>query len=165
MGVKSTPKPAVAPRAAAPRTPKQRSPKTPASSGKRKRQSMSDDDMSDDDETEPDVSKEALAELPRRTSTPRSSRKSVQTYNEDSGEEENEEEVVGASGDVARTKVSKTGDHGTDGVEDFVNFDGAAEDTALPLTHAAPAKKRVKMDDSDAESDVSNFSATSATFS
>jgi hypothetical protein len=146
--------------AATPRKPAApKTPKTPATGDKRKRATMSEDEMSDADETEPELSKATLANIGRRTSTPRSHKSAGKSYKEDSTDDEDEEGETRVDDGAADSKIA--GSSGTkDDFNDLFNFDDAAETKTNHLTEATPAKKRHLMqDDSDAESDDSNFSA------
>lgn len=142
-----------------PVTPK--APKTPASGDKRKRAGDSEAEMSDEDESEPELSKATLAAVGHRTSTPRSTKAANMTYNEDTEDEEDDEGETrvedGAEVKDFETNGVASGNHGLD---DFFNFDGAAEEEANHLTGATSSKKRrVMQDDSDAQSNISSFSA------
>lgn len=156
--------------AAAPVTPmKSKSPKTPTTSGKRKRGTMSDDDESDvDEEGDDQLSKAKLTEgLGRRSSIPRSLNKGKQ-YKEESSDDEDEAEaeVEQEPEPESEHKLSNANSGmATLGIpdapeDDFFNFDGVAENERSHLTGATPSKRRRVRDDSDAESDISNFSAT-----
>jgi hypothetical protein len=123
---------------------------------------MSEDEMSDANDTEPELSKATLANIGRRTSTPRSQKSAGKNYKEDSTDDENDED------DEDETRVEDgaadsevAGSSGAnDDFNEFLNFDGTAEKEPNHLTGAMPSKKRhVMQDESDAQSDDSNFSA------
>ena len=147
-----------------PKTPKSATPKPPASSGKRKRTEMSEDEMSDVEESEPEVSKAKLTEdVGCRNSIPRSKKSPSKVYKDDSSDEEDDQEtVVEANTATNEVKVEEGVANGGDVINDFFNIDGAAaaEEETNHLAGASPSKKRRVADDSDAMSDISNFSAT-----
>jgi hypothetical protein len=144
---------------ALPKTPK--TPKTPTSGDKRKRGDVGEGEMSDDDESEPELSKASLAAVGCRTSTPRSTKNANKSYDEDTSDEEDDEgETRVEDGAEVKDSEANGAASGNHGLDDFFNFDGAVEKEANHLTGATPSKKRRMMqDDSDAQSDISSFSA------
>ena len=116
--------------------------------------------MSDDDESEPELSKAALANLGRRTSTPRSIKTARKTYKEDSTDDEEDEEGEIRVEDEATNPKIAGASVANDDFNDLVNFDGPAENELNHLTGATPLKKlRMMKDDFDDQSDASDWAA------
>jgi hypothetical protein len=149
------------PKTQIPKTPNSAIPKPPMSSGKRKRTSMSEDEMSEVEESEPELSKAKLSEdVGRRNSIPRSKKSTSKTYKEDSSDEEDEQETVVEANTATNDFMAERTENGMNGFEEFINFDGADDKVTNHRAGASPGKKRRVTDDSDAESEISNFSAT-----
>ena len=149
--------------ATTPRKPAPTTPKTPISGSKRKRAGGdTETEMSDEDESAPELSKAALAAVGRRTSTPRSHKSARVTYKEESTDDEDEGEEEGETRveDGAATPTIAAAGDANHAIDEFLNYDGAAEKEPRELTGTSPAKKRRLMnDDTDSEGGVSDFAA------
>jgi hypothetical protein len=125
---------------------------------------MSEDEMSDVEESEHELSKAKLTEhVGRRASIPRSQKSASKNYNVDSSDDEDEveETVVEENTAAKEIKMEEGVTNGGDVIEDFFNIDGAAAEEGMRhLAGVSPSKKRRIEDNSDAMSDISNFSAT-----